>query len=115
MESNVQRLLEEEKRVNAQIQEALNKKGALIRSIRSQAEIEVKQYEAQLEKIHQQKVVEMEAQLEREAQKMQGQSTNLDVVRQEYDQNREKVIELLLKNVMTVDCEIPRVVKGHFE
>ena len=115
MEQNVQILLNEEKAVNAEIQKALNEKSQLIRSIRGQAEIEVKQYEAKLEKEHQRKVAEMEAQLEKEGQKIQGQSTNLEVVQQEYADNKDKVIEILLKNVMTVDCEIPRVVKGIFE
>ena len=81
MEQNVHRLLEEEKAVNAKIQAALNEKSSLIRSIRSQAEIEVKQYEAKLLQIHQQKVNQMETQLNLNAEKIQGQSTNLDVVK----------------------------------
>eukprot|EP00352_Strombidinopsis_acuminata_P007498 CAMPEP_0176369290 /NCGR_PEP_ID=MMETSP0126-20121128/23183_1 /TAXON_ID=141414 ORGANISM="Strombidinopsis acuminatum, Strain SPMC142" /NCGR_SAMPLE_ID=MMETSP0126 /ASSEMBLY_ACC=CAM_ASM_000229 /LENGTH=59 /DNA_ID=CAMNT_0017727865 /DNA_START=21 /DNA_END=200 /DNA_ORIENTATION=+ len=59
MEQNVQVLLNEEKAVNAEIQKALNEKSQLIRSIRGQAEIEVKQYEGKLEKEHQRKVAEM--------------------------------------------------------
>ena len=115
MEQNVHRLLEEEKAVNAKIQAALTQKSNLIRSIRSQAEIEVKQYEGKLEKIHQEKVSQMEIQLNLNAEKIQGQSTNLDVVKVEYEENKEKVIELLIRNINNVDCEIPRVVKGIFE
>ena len=40
---------------------------------------------------------------------------NMGVLLKEYDQNKEKVIDMLVDACMTVDCEIPRVVKGRFE
>ena len=36
-------------------------------------------------------------------------------IAQDYDQHRDEVIAMLIKNVMTVDITIPRVVKGNFE
>ena len=37
-----------------------------------------------------------------------------EIVKQ-YEQNKDKVIKLLLTNIMEVDLEIPNVVKGIFE
>ena len=33
----------------------------------------------------------------------------------EFDENKDKVVNMLIENVMKVDCEIPRVVKGDYE
>ena len=32
----------------------------------------------------------------------------------EFEQNKEKVVDMLIDNVMAVDCSIPRVVRGKF-
>ena len=36
-------------------------------------------------------------------------------IQSDFEANKDKVIDLLLKNVMEVDIEIPKVVKGNFE
>ena len=36
-------------------------------------------------------------------------------ISQQYTENKEKVIKLLLDNIMSVDLEIPKVVIGKFE
>ena len=33
----------------------------------------------------------------------------------DYDVNKEEVIEMLIRNVMNVNIDIPKVVKGNFE
>lgn len=38
----------------------------------------------------------------------------MDVLEQEFEQNKEAVIEMLIQNCMTVDKSIPRVVRGDF-
>ena len=32
----------------------------------------------------------------------------------EFEQNKDKVVDMLIENVMAVDCSIPRVVRGKF-
>ena len=39
----------------------------------------------------------------------------IQAIKADFEANKEKVVELLLKNVMEVDIEIPKVVKGNFE
>ncbi len=36
-------------------------------------------------------------------------------IKSDFEANKDKVIDLLLRNVMEVDIEIPKVVKGKFE
>jgi hypothetical protein len=40
---------------------------------------------------------------------------DIDAIGKEFRTNKEQVIQLLLKNVMNVNLEIPDVVKGVFE
>lgn len=50
MDKNVERLLQEEKQVNAQVQKALAEKNDLLKTIKNEAEISVREYRRQLEK-----------------------------------------------------------------
>lgn len=50
MDKNVERLLQEEKQVNAQVQAALAQKNELLKTIKQEAEIAVREYKKQLEK-----------------------------------------------------------------
>jgi hypothetical protein len=50
MDKNVERLLQEEKQVNAQVQKALAEKNDLLKTIKSEAEISVREYSLQLKK-----------------------------------------------------------------
>lgn len=50
MDKNVERLLQEEKQVNAQVQKALAEKNDLLKTIKNEAEISVREYKRQLEK-----------------------------------------------------------------
>ena len=50
MDKNVERLLQEEKQVNAQVQAALAHKNELLKTIKQEAEIAVREYKKQLEK-----------------------------------------------------------------
>ena len=44
-----------------------------------------------------------------------AQESDLDKIRGEFEENREKVVEMLIGHCMEVDCSIPRVVRGKFE
>ena len=40
--------------------------------------------------------------------------SDMSKLESEFEQNKEKVVEMLIENVMTVNCSIPRVVRGKF-
>ena len=39
----------------------------------------------------------------------------MNMIEQEFQQNRQKVVEMLIEHCMNVDTSIPRVVQGRFE
>ena len=39
---------------------------------------------------------------------------NMDKLNQDYEDNRDEVVKMLIANIMNVNIEIPRVVKGDF-
>ena len=41
-------------------------------------------------------------------------SGDMGTLQKEFEANKEKVVEMLIENVMQVDCSIPRVVQGKF-
>ena len=41
--------------------------------------------------------------------------TNVENLQREYTKNKDQVVDLLVKNVLSVNIEIPKVVKGTFE
>ena len=52
--------------------------------------------------------------IEAEAAK-NGVASDFGVLENEFDTNRDKVIDLLIENCLNVDISIPRVVRGNFE
>ena len=43
------------------------------------------------------------------------QAEEITQIDNDYETNKMAVVDMLIKNVMTVNCEIPRVIKGDFE
>ena len=42
-------------------------------------------------------------------------STDMSAVESDYEQNKEKVVNMLIEHTLLVDVSIPRVVQGRFE
>ena len=40
---------------------------------------------------------------------------SFQAIQKDYAANKDAVVEMLIKNIMNVNIEIPRVVKGNFE
>ena len=59
MESNVQTLLAEEKKVNAKVQEALAKKNTLLKTIKREANLALDEYRKTLEENHRRALIEV--------------------------------------------------------
>jgi hypothetical protein len=45
----------------------------------------------------------------------EAQGTDIDSLQKDYQRNKETVVDLLVKNVLAVNIEIPKVVKGEFQ
>ena len=124
MDKNVQRLLEEEQEVNKRVQAAIEKKNELMKSIKKESEIAVRDYKKQLEEQYDNQLNKVnyllcltrgQVKKQLESQDTSGQQgADMSVLEQEFEQNKEAVIEMLIQNCMTVDKSIPRVVRGDF-
>ncbi len=44
----------------------------------------------------------------------EGDQSNMGVLENEFEQNKARVIDMLIENCMAVDVSIPRVVRGKF-
>ena len=97
-----------------------------MKSIKEEAERELKVYREQKEKEYQQELdqviikIFIKIQLKKRIQSegegdSSAQSANVEQLQREYTKNKEQVVDLLVKNVLAVNIEIPKVVKGTFE
>ena len=59
--------------------------------------------------------MQLKKKINEEGQGEAGQDTaNIEQLQRDYTKNKEQVVDLLVKNVLSVNIEIPRVVKGVF-
>jgi vacuolar-type H+-ATPase subunit H len=113
MEANLQELLKAENEVNRMVQDALNKKNILLRGIKESSERDIKAFKDQREREYQEQLKELKAQIEKEANAGKTELVSMTIER-DYEANKDKVVELLVRNVLSVNIEIPKVVKGTF-
>ena len=114
METNLQELLKAENEVNRMVQEALNRKNNLLRGIKESSERDIKAFKDQKEREYQEQLKELKKQIEKEANAGKTELVSMDTIEKDYEVNRERVVELLVRNVLSVNIEIPKVVKGTF-
>ena len=114
MEANLQELLKAENEVNRMVQDALNKKNALLRGIKESSERDIKAFKDQREREYQEQLKALKEQIEREANAGKTELVSMKTIERDYEINKDKVVELLVRNVLSVNIEIPKVVKGTF-
>ena len=114
METNLQELLKAENEVNRQVQEALTRKNNLLRGIKESSEKDIKAFKDQKAREYQEQLTALKAKIEKEANQNKTELVSMDTIEKDYKNNREMVVDLLVRNVLAVNIEIPKVVKGTF-
>ena len=56
----------------------------------------------------------MKKKIHEEGQADAGREENIEALQRDYTKNKDQVVDLLVKNVLSVNIEIPKVVKGVF-
>ena len=81
------------------------------------AQKDIEQYKRHQEKLFQQKVDAKQAEIEDGFKQKQSDdpAETMKVIQQDFDANKDAVIEMLIGNVLNVNVEVPRVVKGNFD
>ncbi len=89
----------------------------MLRSIKDSAKPDIDEFKRQKEHEYQ---VQYEA-LKKKINEGNGdkdgakqEAVTMDVIEKDYNQNKERVIDLLVSNVLSVNIEIPKVVKGAY-
>ena len=115
MEENLKELLKAENEVNKRVNEALNRKNNLLRSIKENAEKDINEYKAAKEKEYQEEYERLKKRIENEGSADGKQeAVDMEQIQKDYVKNKELVVDLLVRNVLSVNIEIPKVVKGTF-
>ena len=114
MENNLQELLRAENEVNRLVQEAIDRKNALLTGIKQSSQADINAFKEQQEAEYQKKHAELVKKIEEEANKGKTQQVSMKEIEKDYENNKAQVIDLLVRNVLSVNIEIPKVVKGTF-
>ena len=114
MEDNLKELLKAEQEVNKKVQEAINKKNQMMRSIKESAEKDIDQYRKAVEKQYNEEYERLKKHIEAEGKKDNQDTVDMAKIEEDYAKNKDMVVDLLVKNVLSVNIEIPKVVKGAF-
>eukprot|EP00828_Plagiopyla_frontata_P043743 TRINITY_DN694_c0_g1_i1.p2 TRINITY_DN694_c0_g1~~TRINITY_DN694_c0_g1_i1.p2 ORF type:complete len:143 (-),score=27.06 TRINITY_DN694_c0_g1_i1:116-544(-) len=107
----IQRIIQTEQTVNDRIKAEQAKKDKSIKEARLTGEQEIELYKQEQEAILEQKLVSIQTdnyadELNRQTQKEMGEINRC------YQRNKNPVINLLIDRIMTVNLEIPQVLKG---
>ena len=78
MENNLQELLKAENEVNNMVQEALNRKNALLRGIKESSEPDIRGFKDQKEREYQEKYRQLQNKIEEEAKKGKTEQVSMD-------------------------------------
>ena len=111
-ESNLQELLKAEREVNEKVQAAQERKNKLLASVKDSAEAELKVFEAEQKKLYEAAYKILAERIEAEANSKKKNVVPSELIERDYEENKEQVVAQLVKHVLTVDLEIPKVVRG---
>ena len=116
MEQNLKNFVEAEQDVNRKVQDALNKKNSLLRSNKDSAKGDIDAYnkakEAEYAVVYEKLKKEINEGDKGKGADNHQSSVTMETIERDYAANKERVIDFLVSNVLSVNIEIPMVVKG---
>ena len=107
--------LEQEKFGTEQIEKAKRQKDNLMKIAKKMAERELNEYDEKKNDEINEKITQLNIN-DNQLEEIQNKGNEeIEIIKKSYNDNKEKVIDFLFKNVLTVKYEVPDVVKGCFE
>jgi vacuolar-type H+-ATPase subunit H len=97
MENNLQELLKAENEVNRMVQDALNRKNAMLRGIKESSERDIKAFKDQKEREYQEELKKLKAKIEKRISKKKGIAAATGAV----DKQKGKFYEQILQALIT--------------
>ena len=87
----------------------------MLKSIKENAEKDINAFKAAKEKEYQEEYNKLKNKIESEGNTDGSKETvDMETIQKDYVKNKELVVDLLVSNVLSVNIEIPKVVKGNF-
>lgn len=88
-----------------------------LKSIKELAQKEIDEYKRAQQKVFQQKVQAKQNEIEEGFKQKQTDDPQkaMAVIENDFQSNKAAVIDMLIANVLNVNVEVPRVVKGNFD
>ena len=108
-------VLEQEKYAIEQIENANKEKDDLLRKAKEAARKETASYDDEKRRECMDKVTELASNTQVIEEIEEKSKNDIKKINEIYEKNKGKVIDFLFNNVITVDFEVPDVVKGCFE
>lgn len=108
-------VLEQEKYAIEQIENANKEKDDLLRKAKEAARKETASYDDEKRRECMDKVTELASNTQVLEEIEEKSKNDIKKINEIYEKNKGKVIDFLFNNVITVDFEVPDVVKGCFE
>ena len=115
MSSRGDYVLEQERYASEQIENANKEKDTLLKKAKESARKELDSYDKEKRDEIMDKITEMQANTDILDQISEKKEKDLKEINDQFIKNKQKVIEYLFENVITVKYEVPDVVKGFFE
>ena len=107
--------LEQEKFGTEQIEKAKIQKDNLMKIAKKMAERELSEYDEKKNEEINEKITQLNLN-DNQLEEIQNKGNEeVELIKNLYNNNKDKVIDFLFKNVLTVKYEVPDVVKGCFE
>jgi hypothetical protein len=107
--------LEQEKFGTEQIEKAKSLKDNLMKIAKKMAERELSEYDEKKNEEINEKITQLNLN-DNQLEEIQNKGNEeVELIKNLYNNNKDKVIDFLFKNVLTVKYEVPDVVKGCFE
>lgn len=115
MSSRGDYVLEQERYASEQIENANKEKDSLLKKAKEYARKELDSYDKEKRDEIMDKITEMQANTDILDQIAEKKERDLKEINEQFENNKQKVIDFLFQNVVTVQYEVPDVVKGFFE
>jgi ATP synthase subunit G len=115
MSSRGDYVLEQERYASEQIENANKEKDSLLKKAKEYARKELDSYDKEKRDEIMDKITEMQANTDILDQIAEKKEKDLKEINEQFEKNKQKVIDFLFQNVVTVQYEVPDVVKGFFE
>ena len=118
MEPTVVRLITAEKKVNEVVKQAQDKKLAKLQNIKGESKPDLDEFKEVMQSRYEEALATKRKEIEQQLSNKGNEKSDEEIlaaIEIDYNENEDAVVAMLIGNIMNVNIDIPKVVKGNFE